>query len=225
MWSFLDGVFGTSGTTILNAAFALGVVLVLAVLALWALKFVFRTSSGVARGRNRRLMVVDNLPLDQRRQLLILRRDNVEHLVMIGGAQDLVIETGIPAEQAGLRPQMRRAAGLRASPLRAQRSGRNADQPELEEPPAERLHEAGAGQPLRRSASLRHTGLMRQDGRVEPAVIHDNSAFNGKAFPDSAKTRLGNGRAASAESDPNGQAPGDEEDYYGPHRGGLREER
>jgi flagellar protein FliO/FliZ len=51
----------------------------------------------------RRLSIVEILPVDARRRLVLLRRDDKEHLILIGQGQDLVIETGIePAsEQPG----------------------------------------------------------------------------------------------------------------------------
>lgn len=42
-----------------------------------------------------RLGVVDVFRLDGRRQLVIVRRDSVEHLIMIGGPNDLLIESQI----------------------------------------------------------------------------------------------------------------------------------
>ncbi|CAH1658765.1 Flagellar biosynthesis protein FliO [Hyphomicrobiales bacterium] len=48
-----------------------------------------------SRNRQPRLAVVDTFDLDQRRQLILLRRDNVEHLVMVGGPTDIVVESGI----------------------------------------------------------------------------------------------------------------------------------
>jgi hypothetical protein len=52
---------------------------------------------GQDRGRSRqpRLGVVDIYDLDRQRQLILLRRDNVEHLLLIGGPNDVVIETNI----------------------------------------------------------------------------------------------------------------------------------
>lgn len=52
---------------------------------------------GQDRGRSRqpRLGVVDIYDLDRQRQLVLLRRDNVEHLLLIGGLNDVVIETNI----------------------------------------------------------------------------------------------------------------------------------
>lgn len=48
-----------------------------------------------ARARQPRLGVVDIYDLDRQRQLILLRRDNVEHLLLIGGPNDVVIETNI----------------------------------------------------------------------------------------------------------------------------------
>ena len=47
------------------------------------------------RGRQPRLAVVDHASVDGRRRLILVRRDNVEHLVMIGGPTDLVVEPNI----------------------------------------------------------------------------------------------------------------------------------
>jgi hypothetical protein len=44
----------------------------------------------------RRLDVVDQASVDGRRKLVLIRRDDVEHLIMTGGPVDVVIETGIP---------------------------------------------------------------------------------------------------------------------------------
>jgi CIC family chloride channel protein len=47
---------------------------------------------GAGHGNAERLGIVKSFVLDGRRQLLAVRRDNVEHLIMIGGPSDLVIE-------------------------------------------------------------------------------------------------------------------------------------
>jgi hypothetical protein len=43
----------------------------------------------------RRLDIVEQSNLDGRRRLVLVRRDDVEHLIMTGGPVDVVIETGI----------------------------------------------------------------------------------------------------------------------------------
>ena len=48
----------------------------------------------------KRLGVVEQASVDNRRKLLLVRRDGVEHLIMTGGPVDVVIETGIGAPPA-----------------------------------------------------------------------------------------------------------------------------
>jgi len=63
-----------------------------------------RFGGAATRGRQPRLGVVDKVELgDGRRRLVIIRRDNVEHLIMIGGPQDVVIEAGIDSNLAARR--------------------------------------------------------------------------------------------------------------------------
>lgn len=50
-----------------------------------------------------RVDVVEQTRLDSRRQLVLIRRDDVEHLIMTGGPVDMVIETGIGEKKRGLR--------------------------------------------------------------------------------------------------------------------------
>lgn len=47
------------------------------------------------RGRERRLGVVEAANVDGRRKLVLIRRDDTEHLIMTGGPVDVVVETGI----------------------------------------------------------------------------------------------------------------------------------
>src|SRR5258708_10139415 len=47
------------------------------------------------RGRQPRLAVIDAAAVDARRRLILIKRDNVEHLLMIGGPTDIVVESNI----------------------------------------------------------------------------------------------------------------------------------
>ena len=62
------------------------------------------------KGRDRRLGVVETLPIDARRRLVLLRRDDKEHLVMLGTASELLIESDIsnesPAHKQSERPTL-----------------------------------------------------------------------------------------------------------------------
>jgi hypothetical protein len=66
-----------------------------------------RLGGGAARGRQPRLAVIDAATVDGRRRLVLIRRDNIEHLLMIGGPTDLVVE-----------PNIVRAAGAAREPAR-----------------------------------------------------------------------------------------------------------
>jgi hypothetical protein len=76
-------------------SYIVGALIVLVVLLL--LFFVLRSLGGRVRGgKGARLGISEYHELDKDRRLVLVRRDDYEHLVLIGGAQDLVIETGIP---------------------------------------------------------------------------------------------------------------------------------
>ena len=182
---FLNSLFGGSGGTAVTAILALGIVMVLIVLSVWVLKFVFKTSSNVARGRNRRLSVVDAMPVDAKRQLLIVRRDNVEHLILTGGPQDLVVEAGIAVEKpaATQRPAAADAAHA-ATPASADESGQPR-MPAASRSAVERLREFTRPLGQRASSSLRHTGLMRPASRIEviPAYLDDGARDSARTSP------------------------------------------
>jgi flagellar protein FliO/FliZ len=56
-----------------------------------------------------RLSVMEQASVDSRRKLVLIRRDDVEHLIMTGGPVDVVIETGIAAPPHALgEPDMER---------------------------------------------------------------------------------------------------------------------
>jgi hypothetical protein len=48
-----------------------------------------------------RLGVIEQASVDGRRRLVLVRRDDVEHLIMTGGPVDVVIETNIKMDQMG----------------------------------------------------------------------------------------------------------------------------
>jgi hypothetical protein len=54
-----------------------------------------RVGANTQRGRMPRLAVIDAAAVDGRRRLVLVRRDNVEHLLMIGGPTDIVVEPNI----------------------------------------------------------------------------------------------------------------------------------
>lgn len=83
-------------TLILGVATLLFVVALIALM-VWAFKAFFgkSSSSTFLRPREKRLGVVESASVDGKRKLLLVRRDDVEHLLIIGGPVDMVVETGI----------------------------------------------------------------------------------------------------------------------------------
>ncbi len=62
--------------------------------------WIFRKLSGSAakkamRSRVPRLSITDTTKIDEKRWLVMVRRDNIEHLILIGGSNDVVVETNI----------------------------------------------------------------------------------------------------------------------------------
>lgn len=47
------------------------------------------------RAKNNRLSIIESMPLDAKRRVVLLRRDDREHMVLLGGATDLVLESNI----------------------------------------------------------------------------------------------------------------------------------
>lgn len=86
------------------------------------------------KARTPRLQVVDAAAVDTRRRLVLVRRDDVEHLIMIGGPTDIVIEGNIaqrptPETSASPPPAEERLARPETAVARPQRPA---------EPPASR---------------------------------------------------------------------------------------
>jgi hypothetical protein len=89
--------------------------LVLLVVVLFLIRIV-RGSSGtfVAGGRNRRarLAIMDAAAIDNQRRLVLVRRDDVEHLILIGGPTDVVVEHNIVAATALPTPPVQTGSDL-----------------------------------------------------------------------------------------------------------------
>ena len=75
------------------AACGIAALIVLAIFYRFAFAHRLRVPGG--RTRQPRLGLVDAFSLDGQRQLVLVRRDNVEHLVMIGGPNDVLLESEI----------------------------------------------------------------------------------------------------------------------------------
>jgi len=114
-----DTLFGAEMPLAVRFFLAFVIVLGLIGATAWAVRrFGAGRLGSATRGRQPRLAVVDYASVDGRRRLILVRRDNVEHLMMIGGPTDVVVEpnivraTAAPRDMPGARP----AAGIDALP-------------------------------------------------------------------------------------------------------------
>lgn len=80
---------------LIRAFLALLVVLGMIFGVAWAMRRYGPGMGAVRPGMRRRLGTVEMLGLDSRRRLVLVRRDDQEHLLLIGGTRDVVIEAGI----------------------------------------------------------------------------------------------------------------------------------
>ena len=96
------------------AAIVIAVLLGLTVLIVRRLSGMGAGSGG--RSRQARLAVLDSVALDQRRRLVLVRRDETEHLLLVGGPSDLVVEPGI--QRAGREPAVVKDGGRESPALR-----------------------------------------------------------------------------------------------------------
>ncbi|MEA2935636.1 MAG: flagellar protein FliO/FliZ [Variibacter sp.] len=116
----IDSLLGVDLPLPVKLVVAFVVVLALIALATWVFRRVGGTRVGTSSGRGRqpRLAVIDAAPIDGRRRLVLIRRDNVEHLIMIGGPTDVVVEQNIvravpvnqPRDGGGPRAELGRGA-------------------------------------------------------------------------------------------------------------------
>ena len=95
MLQLLNSLIGDSKIMQAGVIFAVVVAIALTLIIVFRMIFQSRVRSVATGGKASRLAVVDVFDLDRNRQLVLVRRDQVEHLVMIGGPNDLVVETGI----------------------------------------------------------------------------------------------------------------------------------
>lgn len=92
----------TDNMQVIVAALVVLVLLIIVLLVWRAL------STRVAGRRGQRLGISEYHEIDKTRRLVLIRRDNVEHLILIGGPQDVVVEQGIetPPPAVGYPPRM-----------------------------------------------------------------------------------------------------------------------
>jgi flagellar protein FliO/FliZ len=109
----LAPLLGGTGAPLVQFTLTLIGVLILIGGAAWALRAFMVGRLKMPGGRAARLAIVEAIPVDQRRRLVLVRRDQFEHLLLIGGPTDIVVEPtifrGVPLS-ARLKPESSKAA-------------------------------------------------------------------------------------------------------------------
>lgn len=176
---FLTSLFGGENNY-LTFVLALGIVIVMIILAVWLIKVVGQATRTVGRGRNRRLAIIESIPIDQKRQAVIIRRDDAEHLIVIGGPNDLVVESGFEAPAQAVAPRAQKK-------LFNTVVEKNAQEAPVGDAGVSRLRALGGNGT---SKSLRHTGLLRPVDDEDTALAGGKPEKAAKTGPDSATTNL-----------------------------------
>ena len=149
MPSWLEDVAGPNfAPAVLWTLLALVVLVIVLVIVRIVRSMTFGTFVAGGRNRKTRLAVMDAAAVDSQRRLVLVRRDDIEHLILIGGPTDVVVERDIrlhaatrrPARPASQPPMRKRRARARrtgtAGPRRAApaRSATARGRPEQRQP-------------------------------------------------------------------------------------------
>jgi hypothetical protein len=155
-----------------------------------------RIGANTNRGRLPRLAVIDAAAVDGRRRLVLIRRDNVEHLLMIGGPTDIVVEPNIiraaargdqlPQRPAGAEPPPRIAlpeAGWAADSEGARTNGSDHPEPHMPEPPLRPARPSFADE-------VRRTASALSERRNDPLTGFSPEPLGGRTEPRAEPPRL-----------------------------------
>lgn len=105
MQAWLESVAGPDyAPALMWTVVALIVLLVLLIVIRIVRGFTFGTFVAGGRNRKARLAVMDATAVDSHRRLVLVRRDDVEHLILIGGPTDVVVERDIRLMPRQARP-------------------------------------------------------------------------------------------------------------------------
>lgn len=103
--AWLQSILDTENSTGLELVLVTLSLAIVLILVFWVIrKIMGNPARRAARNRVPRLSVTDAAVVDDKRRLVLVRRDDVEHLVMIGGPTDVVIESNVNRMQPAAMP-------------------------------------------------------------------------------------------------------------------------
>ncbi len=88
--------------------FVVGLLAVLAmiVVAVWVAKRLGLGTTTGFRGKGRRLSLVEVMPLDQKRKLVLVRHDETDHLILLGSTHEALLSSTAAPLAAALAPPL-----------------------------------------------------------------------------------------------------------------------
>jgi Flagellar biosynthesis protein, FliO len=179
-----------------------GLIALAALIGLWILYRIFRRLSHgtfISGGRNAlpRLAVQDAAPVDSHRRLVLVRRDDVEHLLLIGGNTDIVVEQNIriggPAQRSVPEPALRERPMAEPAP-RQPMPQRAAPMP----PPARPVQPVMPRQDMRMEPPVSAATVIRSAPPVQPAP----NRFEPRVPPEPAERPFPSSLSQGAERQP-----------------------
>lgn len=173
MLGWLEDVAGPSFVSaVLWTLLALVLLVIVLVIVRLVRSFTFGTFVVGGRNRKTRLAVMDATAVDSHRRLVLVRRDDVEHLILIGGPTDVVVEQHIR------HGQQRRAAPPQEH--HPPQGGHPQGGHPLEPPPRPREPDPA---PAPRSPQPRQQQRAAEPRHVEPAPEPDYAEFRPEPAP------------------------------------------
>ncbi|AZO30612.1 flagellar biosynthetic protein FliO [Mesorhizobium sp. M1B.F.Ca.ET.045.04.1.1] len=213
MLQWLDSVAGPGYVAAILWTFA---ALILLVVVLLVIKVVRNLTFGtfVAGGRNRktRLAVMDATAVDSHRRLVLVRRDDIEHLILIGGPTDVVVERDIRLA-APRRPALTGDSGQQQAAAPRPRAPQPAPAPRqppapapapITEPPARPRSTAAAAKPMAPSqptakvmplpaygtnGSVRHVPPPPSNDSIDDTLMNELEASLDESHPKPASSK------------------------------------
>lgn len=189
--NYISNLLGPNAPLAATFIVAFAAVLVLIGLTAWIFRLLRGRGLGIGgggRGRQPRLAVLDYADVDQRRKLVLIRRDNVEHLLLLGGPTDVVVETsivrGAPVQASALRELTAAATPVYAEPDPPVPTTR----PSLREAARQAAGELPSPAPAMRPEPLRMEPARPDPVRAEPTRPESARPAPAAARPEPART-------------------------------------
>lgn len=191
---FLDSLLGAElGTTAKMIIAFLIVLLLIAIVAWIARRLIGAPRQRGQRSRGPRIALIESAMVDQKRRLLLVRRDDIEHLILIGGTNDLVVESGIDREGTQSAAQRPTRETPRAEPrMDSAVSNPPSAEPVRMSPSAARTAPA---QPSRPTAAAASGPLAPSARSAAPVAVAGAGALAASSLPQTSPEPAASGRA------------------------------